>query len=158
MDTKRTIWWRLRWGFYTFLFIAGLLSSILAPRNSSPPSEPFDPTFFTISAVLMALFYTSIPLMVAAMISFQAINPFSASSWRSPTHSTNPFTLSDPLHFFHFAGYAVLAMGLGVVIGSPFSRFRTLGEGASSTVMGLGVLVGVRLAMRWCRHKIQKSQ
>lgn len=157
MNTKRTIWWRVRWICYTIQIVGCLISVILSPSNSTEQSGPFDFTFFIISTVAIVIFFIAIPFLIAGIISFQAINPFSATMWRKPTHNTNPFTLTDPLQFFHFFGFEVLFSGVGLVLGSLFAHFNSLGDGFGCLFAGLGVIGGVHLAMRWCHQKIEKS-
>jgi len=156
MNANKTIWLRVRQAVYTLQLIAGLGTTIFQPSNSTINAEIFD---FPIIIVIPIgiLFFTAIPFMTAAVIAFQSINPFTAPTWHIPTHRTNPFQMRDPLHFFHFAGHTILSYGAGVVLASTFIHFRSLADGVFIVACSYCTLAGVRLAMKWCRHKLQST-
>lgn len=156
MNANKNIWLRLRRAFYTLQLIAGLGTTIFQPPNSTINAEIFDFPIIIVIPIWI-LFFTAIPFMTAAVISFQSINPFSAPTWNIPNHGTNPFQMRDPLHFFHFAGHAILSYGAGVVLAAPFTHFRSLADGVFIVASSYCTLAGVRLAMKWCRHKLQST-
>ena len=97
------------------------------------------------------------PFIVAGIISFQAINPMSDRVWTRPTHHDNPFRFGNPLLFFHFAAFLGIAHGIGMVLMSFGGGHGQLLQRALPVMGGLGCLLGVRLAMRWCKRKMADS-
>lgn len=154
MWKQHTLWWQVRWAFYSIAFINGLLRSISDKGDGGIQfSELLD-----VGLIIFTIFFLAmIPLAVAAVISLQAINPHSAPFWQRPTNETNPFSLRDPLQLVHFFGYLCILNSLGGVAGSPFSHFNMTIDNMIGIVAGFCILVGVRLVMRWFKKKIKVS-
>jgi len=77
------------------------------------------------------------------VVGIQAVNPRSASVWRYPSWSINPFLLKEPLQFFHFGGYYFLALGVGVLVRHLVTP-HTIGPDSFFLLsLALGMLAGV---------------
>jgi hypothetical protein len=98
------------------------------------------------------------PLMVATVIAFQSINPFSAETWEKPSHYVNPLNLRNPLYFFHFASFAIMAQGAGCILTSFIGGVPQFLYGLVGLFGGLACLGGVKISMKWCKKKMTESQ
>lgn len=152
MPIAPNTWFRIRMVCYGFYLLLGAVTGYLEPRFH-PELPPTLLWHFGLASILSVLL---LPFMVAVVISFQAINPWSAKIWTRPTHHVNPLNMRNPLLFFHFAAYLFIAGGTGMLVSSAacMSVFAAA-HGGLIILGGGGVLVGVRLAMRWCRKKMQ---
>src|SRR5262245_51276970 len=86
------------------------------------------------------------------IIGIQAFNPRSAAHWRYPSWVCNPFTLREPLQFFHFGGYFFLAAGIGGLLRFALDRSTPIFEPIVFACWGGGIVLGVRLCValfRW---------
>jgi len=88
------------------------------------------------------------------VIGIQAFNPRSASLWGYPSWSRNPFTMREPLQFFHFGGFFFLAAGLGALVRAVFMRSGLSFEPVVFACWGAGILVGVWLCTVVFRRKM----
>lgn len=78
------------------------------------------------------------------VVGMQRINPWSAKLWRYPKWSINPFQIREPLQFFHFGGYFMLASGAGTLLHQIlFGPALRISE-CLPLVFGVGILCGVR--------------
>ena len=145
-------WIRIRAILLGLSVIAGGLAFLMPdtfPYSDLPPSMAWIFGGFILLSLVLA------PFMLAAVILFQAINPFSDKVWTRPSHYCNPFRLGNPLLFFHFASFMFMAAGLGMSLTSFMGGIRQLLEGVYTILGGFAFLAGVHLAMRWCKHKME---
>jgi hypothetical protein len=91
------------------------------------------------------------------IIGMQAINPRSAPYWRYPSWACNPFTLREPLQFFHLGGYFFLAAGVGRLLRFAFDRSIPLFESVVFAFWGGGIVVGVWLGAAIFRKKMLRA-
>lgn len=143
--------------------VAGLILSFLSGIVNATLSHHFgrdEPAVFPFP--LLIGFYGfgifAMPFMLAAVISFQATNPLSDQYWTPPSHDDNPFRIGNPLRFFHFVGFQVPAIGLGVATSAIWTQLDALLTGVFMMLGGVSTLAGVHLAMRICKHKIKPGQ
>ncbi len=87
------------------------------------------------------------------VVGIQAFNPRSDAKWAYPNWALNPFKLGQPLQFFHFGGYFVLAAGVGALLRSFFVDAIPVAEPVVFTFWGAGILVGV-----WCCTHVFKRK
>jgi len=130
--------------------------AFLAPDPSPFTDLPPFMAWFAGGAILLGLALT--PFIVAAVISFQSINPFSSKVRARPSHGSNPFRFGNPLLFFHFASFVIILHGVGMGLTSLVGGVARLLQGLCAIVGGFACLAGVQLAMRWCRHKMAEEQ
>lgn len=92
------------------------------------------------------------------IMGIQRVNPWSAKVWRYPTWSANPFQLREPLQFFHFGGYFMLATGIGPLL-NQLAMGLPLHSSSSSmpVVFGAGLLIGVQICTRLYKSKMARS-
>ncbi len=127
--------------------IAGSAISSFVPPLQPQASPPID-----WRAVCLIFAFSVIGMLF--VIGMQAINSRSSPVWTKPSWYENPFTLKNPLQFFHLAGYAMLASG-GVfsarllISGEPFFP-----ESVVLVAMGAGSLIGVNLCMSVYKFKL----
>ncbi len=146
-------WYRFRLVMLPVCFFAGAVNAAvqdhLAPADAIAPLPRL--IVFGIVGVL------AMPLMLAAVMFFHSVTPWSDPYWTPPTHQDNPFRLGNPLRFFHFAAFQVMATGLGIAIAAPWTRVDLLVIGVITILGGASTLVGVHLAMRLCKHKLRPT-
>jgi hypothetical protein len=134
---------------YCLSFIVGLGGSKDSQNFISMFTDSESPVFigFIVFSLLLVLISPFIGTLF--IIGVQSINPMSAKQWKLPSHSSNPFNLYQPLYFIHFAGYSVVALSIGLLIGSPLHGLNTLLEGLIFLILGANII----LALRLC-HKV----
>ena len=96
----------------------------------------------------VALFAFGVVGMVF-VIGIQAFNPRSASTWTLPQWRLNPFTMRQPLQFFHFGGYFFLANGIGSLLKALVLGTAAGDEPIAFASWGAGIIAGV-----WCCSRV----
>ena len=91
------------------------------------------------------------------VIGLQAFNSRSAPVWTYPSWRVSPFTMKEPLQFFHLGGYFFLASGVGGLIHVALDRTLPVTEPLIFTSTGAGVLCGVWLCCRVFRRKMART-
>lgn len=81
---------------------AVLLLGILSAQSFVPgPKSPFAGG----SDTLLLVFFGFGVIAMLLVVGLQAINPQSAGVWTKPNWYVNPFSLKQPLQFFHLMGF-----------------------------------------------------
>jgi hypothetical protein len=89
---------------------AVLLSGMPGASSFIPgPESPFSGG----SIMLLLMFFGFGVVAMIFVVGLQAINPRSAAVWTRPNWSVNPFSLKQPLQFFHMTGFYFIVVGLG---------------------------------------------
>ena len=134
-------WFPVRLVLMALGFLASLCVGLTHPVRGDELDVP--PSIVTLFALPVA-----VPICLLIVVGVQAVIPFGAKVWTTPTQRANPFNLREPLLFFHFAGFFVGASGLGFLAASagyiPWLVFRGLGESLGA----IGLLVGVEICQR----------
>lgn len=128
------------------LIAAAFLSSTLAqlePAQADPA-----PGWF----LLIVFVFGIVGLLV--VVGVQRMNPLSASLWRYPGWSINPFQLREPLQFFHFAACLMVASGAGLCLHMLYLGAGSRTNEALPLVFGLGALCGVRACTLVYKNKM----
>lgn len=89
------------------------------------------------------------------VVDIQRLNPLSAQVWRYPRWDINPFLFSEPLQFFHLAGYAALAGAFGTILHEIFVTGRLGQNSRIEFVIGSGLLAGVYACTFIFRRKME---
>jgi hypothetical protein len=70
-----------------------------------------------------------------------------------PVWNDNPLTLRRSLVSLHFGGFFFLGVGFSILIGNGV-RYQTLSFlGLNCISFGLGILIGIQLAVKWARTR-----
>lgn len=117
------------------LILAALLQGLLLDGVAPPPEDSPLP-------ILGVIFIFGVVGMLF-VVGIQAFNPRSASVWRYPSWSINPFLLKEPLQFFHFGGYYFLALGVGVLVRHLVTSHTVGPDSFFLLSLALGILAGV---------------
>jgi hypothetical protein len=88
------------------------------------------------------------------VIGIQAVNPRSDAVWERPNWISNPFKGGQPLQFFYFGGYFILAGGIGGLLRSAFVSGTPIVEPVVLTCWGAGMLLGVWVCTQVFRFKM----
>ena len=96
------------------------------------------------------------PPAFLAVIGIQAVNHMSAPVWTRPNWSSNFLNLRDPLHFFHFGAWCIMAAGPGMILMAPFTHWLYAAWGALVIAGCAEMLWVVRLCARVYRRKYQE--
>ena len=126
-----TNWTFFRMSLVAVAFIAGVLGAQAALVSERIPW-----------ITLLGMFALAIPAMLL-VVGLQRINPWSAGTWQFPDWSLNPFQLREPLQFFHFTGYLLLAAGLGGIAGGLFGNHAITANNQVLVAGGAGQLCGI---------------
>ena len=92
------------------------------------------------------------------VVGIQAANPRSDLAWTYPRWARNPFTMRQPLQFFHLGGYAFMAAGTGALLRALFVPTTSVDEPLVITFWGAGMLAGVWCCVRVFRRKMELSR
>lgn len=103
--------------------------------------------------LLLGMFVASIPVMLL-VIGLQRANPWSAATWQYPDWSLNPLQFREPLQFFHFTGFLLLAAGLGGIAGGMFGPHAITANNQVLVAGGGGQLAGVYVCTIVFRSKM----
>ena len=101
--------------------------------------------------VLLIFFGFGMVAMVL-VVGSQAINPRSAAAWTRPGWHANPFSLKQPVQFFHMAGFYFIVVGLTAIALAQIRHLTGL-EPFLPVALGVGVLVGIRCCTALYRRK-----
>ena len=112
-------------------------------------------TGYPLYQVALAVFAFGIVGMLF-VVGIQAFNSRSAQIWRYPSWARNPFTMREPLQFFHLGGYLMLASGMGGLLRFAYDRTTPVTEAVILASWGVGVLFGVRSCTLVFRHKMER--
>lgn len=97
----------------------------------------------------------AVPLMLLAVIAFQAFISRSASTWKRPSWYINPFLINEPLQFFHLAAFAFIAGGVVGIATLPFRSVSVAPLAVWLLSIGVGAWLGVQLSMKVCHKKME---
>jgi hypothetical protein len=137
----------LKWTYIrATLIVATFLSSAFITQ--APAQSEDSPLPFLVAAFLIGI------VGLLFVVGAQRINPLSAKLWRYPNWSINPFQMREPLHFFHFAGYFMLASGAGAALHQIFVGSTLHASDCLSLIFGLGILCGVRVCTVVYKNKM----
>ena len=128
--------------------------SVLQGALSSQVSAPPEGVSLSLLAVIVGFGIVGMLFVVG----IQRINPRSASTWRYPSWSINPFLLREPLQFFHLGGFFFIAAGVGSAV-----RMLALGQTPQLSALflpafGVGILGGVYACTVVYRGKMARAQ
>ena len=130
------------------LLVLGMLSvSSFVPGPQSP--------FHGGSITLLLVFFVFGVISMVFILGLQAINPRSAMVWAKPDWHANPFSLKQPLQFFHMSAYYLITAGVGASVLTYIKHLTGL-EPLLPIVLGVGVLVGLRFCTLLYRRKFSE--
>jgi len=134
-------------GIRTALVVASFVQGIvLTPHVGSEFNQPVE------WEMVAFLFFGSIAALLF-VVGLQAANPRSAPEWRYPSWSVNPFSMSEPLQFFHLCGFVFIATGLGTAIRCAYEK-RPITDALVFLVIGAGTVAGVYVCALVFRRKM----
>ncbi|NGN97620.1 hypothetical protein G5S52_08040 [Grimontia sp. S25] len=146
-DSVSAILARVNWLYVRLIFIAaGVVSQLFVSPNGATEAPPVMWQF-----VPVAFIFGIVGLQF--IIGIQAFNPMSAKVWLRPAWKYNPFSLKQPLQFFHFGGWFILAGSLPYLPAALEGSEESMFLAATPAAFGLGMLVGVRLSVLIYRRK-----
>ncbi len=138
---------RVNWLYVRLLFIAaGVVPQLFVSSNAAQEAPPLTWQF-----VLVAFIFGIVGLQL--LIGLQAFNPMSAKVWLRPAWKHNPFSLKQPLQFFHFGGWFMLAGSLPYLPAALEGSEEGMFLASIPASFGLGTLFGVRLSVLIYRRK-----
>jgi hypothetical protein len=138
-------WVWLRLAAIALVIVLGCFAP-LGPR-ATPPLDWYVP---------LVIFFFG-PLAMVIVLGVQRINPRSARTWHRPSWTANPFSFRDPVQFFHFAAFLSIAQGVVVLARVLLTSTPFYVEALVPLAMGLGVWVGVRLAIALYSSKFEHN-
>ena len=149
--TKSRFWYRVRMALYTVAAVQGFAAPIV-----NPPAEvlvDLSGPVRVVAIILSMLAPLGMGPVVFIVIAITAINPFADDHWPWPNHDTNPLQLGNPLPFFHFFSYFILAAAGGALLATPFAGWLGVGAAVALALGGLSCLAGVHAAARFATNK-----
>lgn len=127
------------------VLLSGTLgANLFVPRPTSP--------FAGGSILLVFMFFSFGLISMVFVLGVQAFNPRSAAVWAKPTWQVNPFSLKQPLQFFHLMGFYMIAAGIAAV-GLTLIKQRLGLEPLLPIALGVGILLGIKCCMFLYRRK-----
>lgn len=134
------------------IIIFSVLAVFLIPTALYDDMRSIPSNFILPLLLFAAICLISIPIMLLFVIGIQYINPLSDKYWSKPTHDANPFCFGNPLFFFHFGAYQMLAVGVGSFISALWHGWPALLHGIFLLLGSLMFLVGIHACVH-CYHK-----
>jgi hypothetical protein len=125
-----------------------LLGALGASAFLPGPQSPFVGGQVT----LLLVFFGFGVIAMILVIGLQAINPRSAPVWTEPDWHVSPFSLTQPLQFFHMMGFHFIAVGAGAAVLTLIRHLAGV-EPLLPVALGTGVLLGVRCCIVLYRRK-----
>jgi hypothetical protein len=138
-------WAYIRAAIVAIAFLGGVFGRF-AEEGAALPYAKLLPAAFTFGVIGMIF-----------VVGIQRFNSRSAPTWRYPAWGANPFTMREPLQFFHLGGYFVLASGVGALVHRVVDESIPLFEPLLFVSVGAGVIVGVRLCTVVFRSKMART-
>ncbi|MCP4607903.1 MAG: hypothetical protein GY845_04215 [Planctomycetes bacterium] len=139
-------WKWIRSGLMTLMMVASLFMP-LEPQVKPPMDWS-----------TLAIIFVFIPFGLLFVIGIQAFNPLSVKVWKKPNWNLNPMNFRDPVQFFHFAAYLMLAQGFITILRLPFSNNVFHPGVLIPLVMGVGLLIGVQMITLIFKSKYSEKQ
>ena len=131
---------------------AVLLLGMLGANSFIPdPQSPFAGGSIT----LLLVFFGFGVIAMVLVVGMQAINPLSTAIWTKPDWHVNPFSLKQPLQFFHLIGFFCIATGVAATMLMLLRHLSGL-EPFIPVALGTGMLMGVRCCMVFYRKKFSQ--
>lgn len=139
-----------KWKFLRIALISFIaVSSLLTPLE---PKVNLAINWSTLGVIFVFSF-----LAILFVVGMQVVNPLSAKVWHKPDWNCNPFSLKDPIQFFHLAAYIMLVQGAVVLFRLLLSSIPFYLESLVPFVIGAGALIGIKLAMLFFRVKYAEN-
>jgi hypothetical protein len=130
-----------------------LLLGALGANSFVPgPQSPFAGGSFAL--LLVFFFFGSVATVF--IVGLQAINSRSAVVWTKPSWLINPFSLKQPLQFFHLVGFFFIATGSAATVVALLKHLSGL-EPLLPIALGAGTLFGIRCCTVLYRRKISSA-
>jgi hypothetical protein len=104
------------------------------------------------SIILLLLFFVFGVIAMVAVVGLQAINSRSAAVWTKPDWRVNPFSLKQPLQFFHMAGFYCIVAGFSAIVLTQIRHVTGL-EPLFPAALGAGILIGIRCCVALYQRK-----
>lgn len=142
---------RVNWLFVRLTIIAvAVVLALFSPANESQET----PDVAWVSVPVVFIFAV---VSMQFVIGIQAFNSMSAKKWIRPGWRSNPFNLKQPLQFFHFAGWFMLASSLSYLPAGFGGTHDSMVLVAMPASFGLGTLMGVKLSVLVYRRKFDHA-
>lgn len=75
-----------------------------------------------------------------------------------PSWNDNPLKMfSYPLRFFHFGAWFFMVIGTSAIIGTGLVHHKFQTFGLVSVLIGVGLILGIHLSVRWIKPKYNKG-
>lgn len=137
-----TPWVYLRVALILAAAVSACLSP-LGPRATSP-----------IGWGTLTFVFAFFSLGLVPILALQRFNRWSAPTWHRPSWKLNPFSIREPLQFFHLCSWVFLTQGaitLGRLLSSSASFYA---EALVPLTMGASTFLGIRLSMLVFKSKM----
>jgi hypothetical protein len=108
------------------------------------------------SIALLFIFFIFGALTMVIIVGLQAINPRSANLWTKPNWRVNPFSLRQPLQFFHLCGFFFIVSGMAAA-GISWVKHLSGLEPLLPIALGVGILLGVKACMVLFHRKFGRT-
>ncbi|MCG8550420.1 MAG: hypothetical protein MI799_08470 [Desulfobacterales bacterium] len=137
-------WNYLKFGVSLLNFILGFFYVGGNASESAPQITSID--------VLMMTFL--MPFALVFVIGIQYFNSLSEKIWEIPSWFVNPFNLKQPLQFFHFLTFILIAFGLSSSLSLFWNGFNHVPEAIMPLALGCGLLAGLHICIYIFNKKI----
>ncbi|MBL7048560.1 MAG: hypothetical protein ISR96_03395 [Nitrospira sp.] len=135
-----------------WIYIKGAIIIIvmLITLWTGPIKEHADPPI-NVSALVIAVIFGILGLQFILMI--QALNKKSAPTWHRSAWEGNPFSMKQPVHFFHFASWIFIISSTISALQTWFKYPKFILDSLMPLCLGIGILLGVHLSTIVFKHK-----
>jgi hypothetical protein len=139
----------VRMNVWLLVRVAVIMLGVLGTSPFAPgPQSPFAGG----SVMLLLMFFGFGVIATVLVVGLQAVNPRSAAVWIKPDWHGNPFSLKQPLQFFHMTGFYFIVVGLAAIALTQIKRLAGL-EPFLPVALGAGILAGIKFCAALYRRK-----
>ena len=137
---------------WTYIRVALIVIGIILSLWRGPTSSHAIPQIEG-KALIVALIFGV--LSIQFVLGIQALNKKSAEVWNKPSWKENPFSLKQPLQFFHLGGWFFVVSSFMSVVLTWSQNPEYILDSLMPFCLGVGIIGGVHLSRILFKNKFK---
>lgn len=131
------------------IIITGVLITLWNGPIREHANPPINPT-----ALIIAIIFGIVGLQFIILI--QSLNKRSASTWLKPSWASNPFSMKQPIQFFHFGSWIFIITSTLSALQTWYEFPQYVLDSLMPLCFGIGIILGVHVSTMVFRHKFNE--